>query len=362
MRHFERWSLLIVGEALLRDVTRCSDFERNLLIDPTTLTARLSGLVAAGLMDRRFANDADRHDPSLPDDTDPQYVLTDKGRDLRGVIVELDAWSERWSLAVPAPAEITMESDGAQARDHDDDDAIEPTAIELSLLGSFRLRVGGREIAGLQRGSQRLLAFLALRNRPVSRTAVAERMWPDASHERAGVSLRSALARLDPTTRDAINIASAGIALADVVTVDLHAAHDLAHRLLRGEGVIRDGDLLSRSITTLTSELLPDWHDEWLDDDCDDWRQLRTTALEAMSQLLLDREEPLEAARAARAAIKVDPLRESAHAGLVRAHLAYGNRSQALRAHESYRSTLHDALGIEPTPEFVALVSGIRRL
>ena len=357
MKQFERWSLLIIGEALLREVSRCSDFERNLLIDRSTLDARLAGLVSAGLMDRRFSSEV-----GGSDDDGPYFVLTDKGRDLESVVVELDAWSERWSLTVPTPADITMPSSSA---DDEQPSASIPsdaptTRIELQLLGSFRLRVGGHEIPGLQMGAQRLLAFLALRNRPVSRTAVASQMWPDSSHERAGVSLRSALARLDPATRDAINIASAGIALADAVTVDLHEGQKLAHRLLRGEGDVRSVDLQSAAMETLTAELLPDWRDDWLAGDCDDWRQLRTTALEAMSQLLLDREEPLEAARAARAAIKVDLLRETGHAALIRAHLSHGNRSLALRAHENYRSMLHDALHIDPSPEFTDLVRDLR--
>lgn len=347
MKQFERWSLLILGEALLHDVTRCSDFTRNILIDRATLDARLRGLVAAGLMDRRFGTEANGID-----DSDPHYVLTDKGRDLQSVIGELDAWSARWSLTVPTPAEISIET----STEVDDADDAGAARIELSLLGSFRLRVGGHVIPGLQMGAQRLLAFLALHNRPVGRSAVAAQMWPDSSHERAGVSLRSALARLDPETRDAISMASAGIALADIVVVDLHTAHDLAHRLLRGEDAISGADLLPGAMQTLTFELLPDWHDDWLAGDSDDWRQLRTTALEAMSQLLLDREEPLEAARAARAAIKVDPLRESGHAALIRAHLASGNRSQAVRTHQSYRTSLREILDIDPSPEFTDLV------
>ena len=354
MEHFERWSLLILGEALLRDVTSCSDFERNLLIDRRTLDARLTGLVSSGLMDRQYSSE-----PDGLDDSNPHYLLTDKGRDLQGVIVELDEWSERWSLPVPTPADISIVTDLDATTPVAEGDA-DTTRIDLNLLGSFRLRIGGHEISGLQMGSQRLLAFLALRNRPVSRSAVAEQMWPDSSHTRAGVSLRSALARLDPETRDAINIASAGMALADVVTVDLHEARDLAHRLLRGEGVVRADDLQSASMETLTAELLPDWRDDWLAGDCDDWRQLRTTALEAMSALLLDREEPLEAGRAARAAIKVDPLRESGHAALIRAHLSYGNRSQALRAHSAYRTALQESLGIDPTPEFTDLIRDLR--
>ena len=104
MMQFERWSLLILGEALLRETTHCADFERNLLIDPGTLDARLTSLVNSGLMDRTFEADGE---------SEAAFVLTDKGRDLEQVIRALDAWSERWSLPVPATAELSMQSDSA---------------------------------------------------------------------------------------------------------------------------------------------------------------------------------------------------------------------------------------------------------
>lgn len=350
MLHFERWSLLIIGEALLRDVTRVSDFERNLLIDRGTLGARLDGLVNAGLMDRVTDDDQS---------ADSRFVLTDKGRDLEQVVREVDLWSERWSLPVPTPAELTIASPNGESQEQPTEADVAP--IELSLLGAFSLRVSGKQVPGLLPGSQRLLAFLALHHRPMSRVAVAGRMWPESSHERAGVSLRSALARLEPATRDAIILASAGLALGDTVTVDLHAAHDLAHRLLLGDEAVTDDDLSSASIETLALELLPDWHDEWIAADADDWRELRSTALEAASHLLATRNQPLDAARAARAAIKVEPLRESAHGALIHALLMHGNRSEALRAFERYRELLGDALDIEPTQELSDMVSGLRR-
>jgi DNA-binding SARP family transcriptional activator/DNA-binding HxlR family transcriptional regulator len=347
MIHFERWSLLILGEALLRDVSVAADFERNLLIDRATLTSRLEELVNSGLMDRRAASASSGEEA---------FELTDKGRDLERVIRELDDWSERWSLPVPTSADISLATDNNAAGTDQGRAETEVVPIEVNVLGSFRLRVGDQVIGGLPLGSQRLLVFLALHDRPVSRVAVAGKMWPDASHERAGISLRSALARLDPATRDAITVASAGLAIADTVTVDLHAAQDLAHRLLLGHETVTEADLAAAAVERLSMELLPDWHDEWILADSEDWRQLRTVALEEMAQILTDRDRPLEGAAAARAAIKVEPLRESAHVALIRAHLAHGNRSEAIGAYERYRELLLDVLNIEPTEQLAEMV------
>ena len=80
-----------------------------------------------------------------------------------------------------------------------------------------------------------------------------------------------------------------------------------------------------------------------------------------MAQHLVERDRAVEAAHAARAAIKVQPLRESAHVALIRAHLLRGNRSEALDAYENYRELLVETLNIDPTEELSDLVSGLRR-
>jgi hypothetical protein len=60
---------------------------------------------------------------------------------------------------------------------------IEPTSAinELALLGGFAFSVGGEALLGISSGSQRLLAFLAVRDRMVTRTQVAGTLWPESS-------------------------------------------------------------------------------------------------------------------------------------------------------------------------------------
>jgi DNA-binding SARP family transcriptional activator/DNA-binding HxlR family transcriptional regulator len=346
--HFERWSLLIIGEALKRDATPFRDFEKNLDIAGHTLSARLDQLVRSGLLEI-----------DAPGAAEPLYSLTEKGRDLGDVIAALDAWSERWALTVPLPATLTVHEgmdDGGDATAPP-----EPALIEIGLMGAFVLRVAGRPVDGLSIGSQRLLVFLALHDRAVTRLAMAGTMWPEVSEERAGISLRSALSRLDPTTREAILVASAGLQLADTVSVDLHEAQALAHRLIHGAPLVHEDDLSNEAIAALSSELLPDWYDDWVVAEAEDWRQLRMNGLEALAQLLVDSGRLGEAAGAARAAMKVEPLRESAHASLIRVHLSQGNQSEALRVYERYEELLLVALDLEPTAHLSELVAGIRR-
>jgi DNA-binding HxlR family transcriptional regulator len=84
----ERWSLLIVRDALFAGSTHFADFQRSLGIATNILKARLDGFVAAGLMERRrYSNHPEHY----------EYLLTDKGLDLKPVIIALTAWGDQWA-------------------------------------------------------------------------------------------------------------------------------------------------------------------------------------------------------------------------------------------------------------------------
>jgi DNA-binding SARP family transcriptional activator len=230
--------------------------------------------------------------------------------------------------------------------------------LHIGLLGAFRLSAGAVPL-DIPVGSQHLLAFLALRDRTVTRSAIAGTLWPDVSESHAFASLRSALSRLGPA-RPAVHVRSVELALAPTVVVDIRESRALAHRLL-DLAPLRDGDLGAETITALSADLLPDWYDDWAVLEAEEWRQLRLHALEALASRLLQGERFGDAAGAALAAIKVDPLRESAQALLLRVHLAEGNQSEALASFERYAALLRTELGLSPTPLLRALVRELQR-
>ncbi len=84
----ERWSLLIVRDALFAQVTRFSDFQHNLGLATNVLKTRLDSLIAAGIMERRRYSERPEH---------YEYLLTEKGRDLAPALIALTAWGDRWS-------------------------------------------------------------------------------------------------------------------------------------------------------------------------------------------------------------------------------------------------------------------------
>lgn len=93
----DRWTLLIVRELLLGDRT-FRDLQGSLRgISPSLLTKRLTELVDDGLVVR---NQAPRRSKSV------EYGLTDAGRTLEPVIVELIRWGSRWMLRGPGDDQI----------------------------------------------------------------------------------------------------------------------------------------------------------------------------------------------------------------------------------------------------------------
>jgi DNA-binding SARP family transcriptional activator len=232
--------------------------------------------------------------------------------------------------------------------------------MSIALLGSFTLARDGIEVQTLTSGSQKLLAYLALHRRSHARSHIAATLWPDASDEHSAESLRSALARLEVPRDELILADASGLRLIDSVKVDFTRAGAIAAHLLSPEPKTPTQELSPETVALFAEDLLPDWLDEWVTAETDDWRQLRMSALEALAARLVEANRLREAGVAARAAIRVDPLRESAQQALVKIYLAKGNQSDAMRAVAQYSRLLKEELGISPTADLLSLVSGLQ--
>jgi DNA-binding SARP family transcriptional activator len=230
------------------------------------------------------------------------------------------------------------------------------TSVHVSVLGSFGFSAADGSRPLLSGGSQRLLAFLALRADAVTRTSAAGSLWPDASGQHAYSSLRSALSRLGATTRDAVAVTDIDLRLAGDVVVDIRESQGVARRLLEPEATPDVDELGAQAISVLSRDLLPDWYDDWVVPEAEEWRQLRLHALEALSERLTTVGRFAHAMGAALAAVRVEPLRESANAAVIRVHIAEGNRADAVREFRRYRALLQRELGAEPTTDLFALV------
>jgi DNA-binding HxlR family transcriptional regulator len=122
----ERWSLLILRDAMFRGSTRFSQFHKSLGLATNILSKRLEDFVAAGLMEHRPGAAGEQ----------AEYVLTQKGLELKPTIIALTAWGDKWVR--PGPVDFRDGADG------------EAVTLQLRRAGDGR-EVGVGEIVAKRR-------------------------------------------------------------------------------------------------------------------------------------------------------------------------------------------------------------------
>lgn len=227
--------------------------------------------------------------------------------------------------------------------------------MRLALLRGFALCAGDRTLT-LPQNAERLLTFLALNGGTLRRDYVAGSLWPESAEGNAAANLRTAVWRIQQAGGRVLDATRTRLHLAEVVAVDVLEATALA---LAAESRA-EPDAGAELLDLLDAELLPDWYEEWLPPHRERWRQTRLHSLESLALRMARAGRFAVAVDAALAAVRAEPLRESANRCLIQVHLAEGNVFEARRVLELHRQAIRADLGIEPSPQLVALVSGSR--
>lgn len=228
--------------------------------------------------------------------------------------------------------------------------------ISLRLLDGFELWVDDRCVPVMP-SSQRLLAYLAVHEGPVTRAALIAQLWPVTTQRRAAACLRSALWRLVKPPHPLIEVRGPILGLDPDVGVDLAAVRRYTAQVAKPDPA--PGPDPAVPLTALTAELLPGWTETWVNAERDWFRQRCLRALETLSHRFRTAGDHFRAHETALAAVRSDPLRESAHRRLIELHLADGNPAQAVRQYTSYRSRLRRELGLAPSPEIRQLIQPV---
>ncbi len=228
-------------------------------------------------------------------------------------------------------------------------------APRVTLLDGFGIRNGsgpGDLAPELPHAVQRLVAHLCLSTHP-PRAALAGELWPDVSEGHAHGSLRSALWRLQKAVPGLVRATGDHLDLADGVGVDVHELGHWAERVRNPHVPLEQVEVPAAG---LRGELLPGWYDDWVLLERESLRQVRLHALERVASRLAAAGRYGDALEAAYAAVRAEPLRESAHRTVVCVHLAEGNVAEALRAYEGFRALLSEELGVPPSSHMRRLV------
>lgn len=218
-------------------------------------------------------------------------------------------------------------------------------------------------------GQQGRVAFAVLagdRDIPVSRSTLADALWPD----RLPPSWEAALGSIISKLRSLLG--RAGMDGSCLSTRD--GCHEL--RLPRGTWIDHEvaADSIHEAESALLAEdparaygpsaiahhiarrpFLPDESGRWIEQRRAKLASILVRALECRTRVYLWNREQSLAVEAARDAVALEPFRETAWQLLMRAHAAGGNTAEALRAYEQCRALIADELGVSPSPQTRAL-------
>ena len=234
-------------------------------------------------------------------------------------------------------------------------DRVAGQGVRIGLLNGFEVKsdLGRVDVPAV---GARLIAYLALQERPVRRCALAGTLWPETTQEKAQASLRSTLWRIRRVDERIVRSTHECIALHDAVDVDSKAVLERTHGICEGNLRLDERTLIS----SLSSELLPDWYDDWVVFERERFRLMALRqALERIASSLTARGNVDDAVEYTLAAVRLEPLRESAHRALISAHIAQGNTGEALRQYRLYDELVRAELGIGPSTHMSDLLTRV---
>jgi TolB-like protein len=236
--------------------------------------------------------------------------------------------------------------------------------IELSVLGPFALRVGGRAVRALPKKAQALLTYLAQqRGRAVPREQLADLLWDRSGGEQARRSLRHCLmtvrASLKAAGADAMLADADGVSLSgDKFDIDAAALETLGKsndlRDLETAAALYRGELITG--LSVAAEPFADWLTI-------ERRQVAAAASDILFRLAAGHMRAGDHDKAVAVAgrlTSLDPLREDAHRLLMEALAAAGRRGDALKQHALCVDILRRDLGVAPELETARLAAQIR--
>ena len=211
-----------------------------------------------------------------------------------------------------------------------------------------------------------LMAYLCLFPRPHSREELAEMLWPDADMEAGRTNLRTAIAslrrQLEPPGDPAGSVlATRGRAMLginpDAISSDVERFDTLLRRAARPEKSVDEKIVLLAGAAAMYSQpLLPGFYEAWALTERDRCAEAHWRASRALIGLYERAGRSDEALDCARRAVTPDPLREEAHAEVIRLLMAAGQAPAARRRFDEWKQLLEAEMGMEPASETRALL------
>lgn len=248
--------------------------------------------------------------------------------------------------------------------------------LHVQFFGTFAVTLNGDEVHFEYDKVRALLAFLIIECQQIHRRHVLYGLlWPESDQVHAQQSLNQALYSL----RQSLSRAGADVdfVISDRLTVGFNADAQWSSDVERFQQDLLAGHaerdpackifFFERAVEGFDDHLL-----EELDlSDCADWdrwvtmhherlHRLAVEALQALVDLCLADEDAERALHWAHRLASLDPWREEVHRQILWLLAFLGRRNEGLVYFETCKRMLRESLGMEPSPETVALYEAIR--
>lgn len=245
----------------------------------------------------------------------------------------------------------------------------EPYGLYIYALGSFRVYQGEHLIEGWQglKGQTIFKYMVTQRNRPVSKERLMALFWPDTDLEAARRNLHQAIYSLRQTLRryqpeiQYVLYEQDHYSLNPQVPIWLDV--DAFEEEVQISRTLISGNQLTEALTALRNAeslylgdfLEEDLAEEWTIRPRDRLRNLYLATASQLSDQYLAATDTSAAIALYNKILSTDPCDESAHRGLMRCYVAQNQRHLALRQYQTCCRILEEQLGVQPTPETLAL-------
>jgi DNA-binding SARP family transcriptional activator len=231
-------------------------------------------------------------------------------------------------------------------------------ALEISLIGPPRVARDGQPVSFDTRKAMALLAHLALAERPRSREALCELLWPGRDPEHG----RGALRRTLSTLRKAVgeqSIDTTGDSIAVVrgadLALDVARFRELAKDDASLEALGEAAALFSAGFLEGFSLRDSPAFDDWQVGEARALERELASVLRSLAMGFAARGDYEQAIPHVRRWLELDPLHEPAHRELIRLYAWSGDRGAALEQYRECIRTLSQELGVAPVEETATL-------
>ncbi len=242
----------------------------------------------------------------------------------------------------------------------------------IELFGGFRAQRGERVVTHFEsRKVAALFACLALRLRlrGQPRELLAEQLWPEEDRDVIRNRLRQGLSSLRQTLEPGGSMENS-VLLTDRSEASLDPAavttdvEEFEAALLSSAAATRSTEeviaSLRQAITLYQGELLPGYYEEWVLAERERLAEVYRDALARLAAALAEAGDLPGAIETGRRLVAADPLREDAHASLMRFYAAAGRPAEALRQYRDLERVLREELGSGPSPPTRAFLEELR--